>query len=1310
MPVNPRAIIATIAVLVATPLFGLFVVPLLSLAPHSTAYAQDQEKPSITIEYDLTGPVPKGEELDFTLTFNGLNYIGHQDLTYSVGVVGKMDPDVEACEGTGFGNDMELSTGNQDSVTRTGTISSGCPVGEFILIVSLSKENEFQASAAKGFRVAPRIMMDIPGDNGDPAGLWGDIWGDRAGAYLNFFVPDKADRKIYVHRLYYYDDDQTQNIDESTTLTRTSSFDLASTTSPWGIVEFGHNYERLVFVSNDGTGVNDKLFTYTKDGERRAGEEFNLAADNTDPRGMHYTGSSIYVADYVDAKIYSYDRDDNNAHESSDDYDTLQAAGNTRPTGIWASGHTMFVANDGANNADDKIYAYDMLSKEREPHLDINALNLVGNNSPGGIWSDNTTIYVVDTQTKKLHAYPLPKRKRSPQITSGLPNVEISENSTRTGARYTGSHPENRHINWQVYPSNDDSRYLELNNNQELVFTSPPDFENPKDENKDNIYHILVIASSSSVEYTLFPVQVKVTDEIGEQPYFTDTSTTRTIVENTPAGVNIGDPVEAVIPDFGPTIYSLGGPDAASFDFSTSTGQIVTKDALNYESKSSYSVRVSVRDNEDQDGNDSTAIDDTIDVTISLTDLAEGPEVTGPAQVDHDENDLAHVADYDATDSQNRSIIWSLEGDDAGDFSISNGALTFRNTPNYEAAADADTDNEYLVTVIATAGTETGEVDVTVNVIDLNESPTFSSSQTTRSVAEGTQSGRDVGAPVEATDPDGDSLHYTLGGTDAASFSIVAATGQIQTSAALDFEGKRTYSVTVDVRDSKDDNGSPDAATDASIDVSINLTGEDEPPTLTGTTTTEYAENGTGPVAEYTATDPESQGITWDLSGDDADDFSITGGILRFLTPPDREDPADDDTNNEYHVTVEASDGTTTSTLDVTVTVTDVNEPPTVNGTSTTEYAENDTRPVANYIVDDPENDHIIWSLSGAGSDDMNISGGELSFNDPPNYEEQSVYQVTVQAFDGNSTGTLPVVITITDVNEAPEFPSATANRSVQENSGANAPVGLPVTAEDPDSGDTLTYILNGTDDESFTINSSTGQIRTKSDMDGDTKSTYSVTVEVHDGKADDGSASTTTDDSINVTITVTDVNEPPVLTGSTSVDLPENSTTTVATYTATDPEEDVTPIWDLSGVDADDFEIAGGVLTFKSLPDREGATDANTDSVYHVTIVASDGNNNAELPVTITVTNVNEKPAFPSSETGQRSVVENTGAGQSVGVPVAATDPDRGDTLTYELAGTDASSFNFNTGSGQILTKDDLDSDTQATYSRDRFGARQQG
>ena len=557
---------------------------------------------------------------------------------------------------------------------------------------------------------------------------------------------------------------------------------------------------------------------------------------------------------------------------------------------------------------------------------------------------------------------------------------------------------------------------------------------------------------------------------------------------------------------------------------------------------------------------------------------------------------------------------------------------------------------------------------------------------------------QNIGDPVEASDYDnGDSLSYLLGGEDASSFDINSSTGQILTNDALDHETDDSYTVTVIARDQ--------AGATSSISVVISITDANDQPefpaTETGQRSVEENKSNTDVGEPVAATDQDENTLTYELTGGATSTFTINSSTGQLTTVG----ALDSDAQDTYSVTVSVRDnkddqGTSDTAEDdsitVSITVTDVNETPVVTGDTTPEFAENGSGTVAEYVADDPENGSITWSLSGTHADDMDISGGNLTFNSPPDHETRDTYNVIVQAFDGNSTGTLAVVVTVTDVNEDPEFSDTTTTRTVEENTGANAPVGLPVEADDPD-GDSLNYMLSGTGAASFTIDSN-GQIKTVSSLDGDTQDTYNVTVEVHDGKGDDGSPSTTTDDSIAVTITVTDVNEPPVLTGSTSVDLPENSTTTVATYTATDPER-VTPTWDLSGDDEDDFNITDGVLTFKAMPDREGATDTDKDSVYHVTIVAADGNNNSELPVTITVTNVNERPEFPSTETGQRSVVENTGANQNVGVAVAAEDPER-DSLTYTLGGPDASSFNFNTGTGQILTKDDLDSDTKPTYS----------
>ena len=101
-----------------------------------------------------------------------------------------------------------------------------------------------------------------------------------------------------------------------------------------------------------------------------------------------------------------------------------------------------------------------------------------------------------------------------------------------------------------------------------------------------------------------------------------------------------------------------------------------------------------------------------------------------------------------------------------------------------------------------------------------------------------------------------------------------------------------------------------------------------QPLTISGISSTEYAENGTGAVATYATTGGiQGAAINWSISGDDSDDFSISSaGVLTFSSSPNYESATDADTNNVYKVTVEASDGTNEDTLDVTITVTDVNE------------------------------------------------------------------------------------------------------------------------------------------------------------------------------------------------------------------------------------------------------------------------------------------------------------------------------------------------------------------------------------------------
>ena len=202
-----------------------------------------------------------------------------------------------------------------------------------------------------------------------------------------------------------------------------------------------------------------------------------------------------------------------------------------------------------------------------------------------------------------------------------------------------------------------------------------------------------------------------------------------------------------------------------------------------------------------------------------------------------------------------------------------------------------------------------------------------------------------------------------------------------------------------------------------------------------------------------------------------------------------------------------------------------------------------------------------------------------------------------------------------------------------------------------------LTYSIDTGAEGTFDIDRATGQLKTQGSLDADSEPTsYTVTVTATDPSGDPATAV--------VTITVTDVDEDPSIAASATpaISFPEGTadteadiTTALATYTATDPENE-TATWSKSGPDAGKFSISsGGELTFDAAPDFESPGDANRDNVYEVTVVAADsGRNSDELDVRVTVTNVAELGA-----------IEFSSLQPKVGVPLTATLDDSDDDVT---------------------------------------------
>ena len=651
----------------------------------------------------------------------------------------------------------------------------------------------------------------------------------------------------------------------------------------------------------------------------------------------------------------------------------------------------------------------------------------------------------------------------------------------------------------------------------------------------------------------------------------------------------------------------------------------------------------------------------TRDVTVTVTNVDELGTITSPTiPAEYAENGTDDLGTFTIDGAGADSVMWSLEGADEGMFDITGGSLTFKDAPDYEAMADADGDNTYMVTVKAEAGGEVETEQVTVMVTDVNELGDLAGDMTpshaensTDAVATYTLSGGTMD----------DAAMWSLEGADEGMFDITG--GSLTFKNAPDYENpmggadgdSNTYMVTV----MAEAGGEMETR-----DVTITVTDVNELGTLTGDAAVDYPENGTGAVDTYTLSGGSMDSVaTWSLGGDDAGDFDITGGSLTFKNAPDYENPmggADGD-SNAYMVTVMAEAGGEMETRDVTITVTDVNELGDLAGDMTPSHAENSTDAVATYTLSGGTmDDAAMWSLEGADEGMFDITGGSLTFKNAPDYEtpmggangDSNTYMVTVMAAAGGEMEEMDVTVMVDDVNELGMLAGDASHTYAENGTAAVATYTLSGGTMDDDA----EWMLEGDDAGAFNIDAGALTFMDSPDYenpaDANTDNTYMVTV-----KAMAGGEMVMMD----ATVTVTNVNEAPVITGHAEVLYVENGTGNVATYTATDPEgADID--WTLSGADMGAFAINGGTLTFMATPDYENPADADGNNEYMVKVMAADGFSSATHDVMVMVTNMDEdgmvtlSPAIPV-----------------VGAEVTAslTDPDGGVTgISWQWASAD--------------------------------------
>ena len=585
----------------------------------------------------------------------------------------------------------------------------------------------------------------------------------------------------------------------------------------------------------------------------------------------------------------------------------------------------------------------------------------------------------------------------------------------------------------------------------------------------------------------------------------------RRVAENTPSGVNIGDPVAARDDDNDPLTYTLGGTDAASFGIVASTGQLRTAGALDRERKSTYTVSVGVRDSRDAGGDPDMATDTTITITISVTDVNEPPLIAGSASVNYAENDTGIVATYTAADPEGATVVWeTLGGADSDDFSFSNGVLRFVAPPDYEAPADNGGNNAYQIRLRTSDGPNTVTHAVTVTVSNEEETGALSLS------SEQPQVGTELTATL--TDLDGPTSNESWTwerSPNRSSWTVISgAATRFYTPADADLN--HYLRVTVEYTDGHGSGKRLQEASDYRVQAAP---GANEPPEFTALRSDrEIAENSPAqtPVgAPVTANDPDNDTLTYTLDDNGGDLFTIDGnGQIRVKqgTVLDHEDP----NSNSYSVTVTATDPSTASdSIPVDITVTDVNEPP--------EAVRDDATTVEDMSVEievllndsDPEGESLSVLSVASPVNGVATVEADHTITYIPRADFHGVDTFTYRASDGALSADATVVVTISSLNDSPQFAAAMTKRTVAAGAAADTEVGAPVEATDRD-GDTLTYLLGGVDASSFEIDEYTAQITVASGtvLDPSSQDSYTVTVTATDTSGASGD--------ITVTITVT--------------------------------------------------------------------------------------------------------------------------------------------------------------------------------------------
>ena len=675
--------------------------------------------------------------------------------------------------------------------------------------------------------------------------------------------------------------------------------------------------------------------------------------------------------------------------------------------------------------------------------------------------------------------------------------------------------------------------------------------------------------------------------------------------------------------------FSVINADTRVVRITTSTNAIMLNSMPGASGQTTLTVRVV-----DSSG---AAVTEIITVSVAITPSA-APVVTVSTNLISLQEDFGTsiivqttATDGDAADTISVSVSASMPIVTAVISTPANGQSTITNSITLTAIKDAN--GTATLTVLASdSGGQSHSTEIVVVVSPVQDTPTINIPTATLTVTEDFGSTQTI---ATASDADGDTLNVSVVESTTGIVTVTTTASGVSVSSIGNANGQTTLTIIVN-----------DGNQDTTGQVVVNVTPVNDPPSLNiPSATLTRAEEFAGAITVATASDVEGNPLTFTVTE------STTGVIRVTATSSDVRISSRGEANGVTTLVISVSDGDLTTTAQVVITVTPVNDPPALSVTTTALTLNEDfsTTEVITVSRSDIDSNTLTLTVAESATGVVSVTITDAGVQVTNIRNANGVTTLTLSLSDGELTTTAQVVVTITPVNDPPSLSVSTTALTLNEDFATTEVI--TVSRSDIDSNTlTLTVSESATGVVTVTITDAGVQVTNISNANGATTLTLSLS---------DGTTSTST----QVGVTVVPVNDTPTLSVSiNNLSLNVDFSTITINTTANDADE--------------------GALSFavQALPANVVTVTTSTNAIMLNAIAGASGQTTLTVRTTdntgrtavqtisvIVSPTPNSAPVLVVS-TNRISVLEDFMS--SVVIRTTATDAD-GDTITLSVSST---------------------------------------